>query len=102
MASFWPYITTKDWETAHSGADARQAQLPEIKRNSETCVVQLMAQQRQESNCQQDSRIAHGRGRARHVPDQAVACGGERSLMGTPTSRLTRTVVVKAVPEKYS
>jgi hypothetical protein len=69
---------------------------------SETCSVRLITQQRQESNCQQDPRVAHGRGRARHVPDQAVACGGERSLMGTPTSRLTGTIVVKAVPEKYS
>jgi len=41
-------------------------------------------------------------GRARHVPDQAVAYRGERSLMGTPTSHLTRTIVVKAVLEKYS
>src|SRR5215467_6783047 len=40
---------------------------------------------------QQDPRVARGRGCARHVPDQAVACGGERSLMGTPTSHLTRT-----------
>jgi hypothetical protein len=61
-----------------------------------------MTQQRQESNCQQDSRVAHGRGRACHMPDQAVACRGERSLMGTPTSRLTRTIVVMAVLEKYS
>jgi hypothetical protein len=45
---------------------------------------------------------ADGRGRAPHVPDRAAACGGERSLMGTPSSRLTRTIVVKAVPEKYS
>jgi hypothetical protein len=36
------------------------------------------------------------------VPDQAVACGDERSLMGTPSGHLTRYVVVKAVPEKYS
>jgi len=64
--------------------------------------VRLMTRQRQESNCQQDSRVAHGRGRARHMPDQAVACGGERSLMGTPTGRLTRTIVVTAVLEKYS
>jgi DNA-directed RNA polymerase beta' subunit len=57
-----------------------------------------------------DAALAYGalamaiavRGRARHVPDQAVACGGERSLMGTPTSRLTRTIVAKAVSEKYS
>ncbi len=34
--------------------------------------------------------------------DQAVAYGGERLFMGTPTSSLTRTIVVKAVPEKYS
>jgi hypothetical protein len=45
---------------------------------------------------------ADGRGRARYVPDQAVAYGGERSLMGAPTSRLTSTIVVKAVPEEYS
>jgi hypothetical protein len=53
-------------------------------------------------NCQQDPRVAHGRGRARHVPEQVVVCGGERSLMGTPTSHLTRTLVVNAVSEKYS
>src|SRR5215468_9138791 len=47
-------------------------------------------------------RVARGRGRARHVPDQPVVCGDERSLMGTPASRLTRTIVGKAVPEKYS
>ena len=41
-------------------------------------------------------------GPCRHMPDQAVACGGERSLMGTPTGRLTRTIVVTAVLEKYS
>ena len=55
-----------------------------------------------ESNRQQDPRVAHGGGRAHHVPDQPVAYGDERSPMGTPTSRLTRTIVVKAVPEKYS
>jgi len=36
------------------------------------------------------------------VPDQAVAYEGERSLMGIPTGRLTRAIVVTAVPEKYS
>ena len=68
----------------------------------ETCVARLTTQRRSVFDGQQDPRVAHGRGRARHVPDQAVACGGERSLMGTPTGRLTRTIVVKAVPEKYS
>src|SRR5262245_18276687 len=46
--------------------------------------------------------LIRGRGRARCVPGRAVACGGERSLMGTPIGRLTRTIVVKAVPGKYS
>jgi hypothetical protein len=68
----------------------------------ETCAVRLITQRRSVFGCQQDPRVAHGPGRARHVPDQAVACGGKRSLMGTPASCPTRTIVVKAVPEKYS
>lgn len=71
-----------DWPNAlnvHAGTQHGKVQLPE-----------------------QNRQVAAGRGRARHVPDQAVACGGERSLMGSPTSRLTGTIVVRAVPEKYS
>ena len=67
-----------------------------------TCVVRLITPRRSMFDCQQDLRVGHARGRARHVPDQAVAYGGERSLVDTPTSRLTRTIVVKAVREKYS
>ena len=64
--------------------------------------VVLITQRRLVFDCQQDPRVAHGRGRARYMPDQAVAYGGEQSLKGTHTSRLTRTIVVGAVPEKYS
>src|SRR5262245_19541862 len=76
--------------------------LPETKRNSETASCGSGPGSGKSLTAKQDPRVAHVRGRARHVPDQTVAYGGERSLTGTPTSRLTRTIVVKAVPEKYS